>query len=58
MTVEECYRAFGGDYEGTIDRLVTEERPHTEGAEPQPGNDAADEVRGSPDGGTALWKEA
>ena len=25
MTVEECYRAFGGDYEGTIDRLVTEE---------------------------------
>ena len=29
MTVEECYRAFGGDYEGTIDRLVTEERAGT-----------------------------
>ena len=25
MTVEECYAKFGGDYEGTIDRLATEE---------------------------------
>ena len=24
MTVSECYRKFGGDYEGTLDRLATE----------------------------------
>lgn len=26
MTLKECYKAIGGDYEGVVSRLVTEAR--------------------------------